>query len=80
MAATLPDSDFFFSINANLYHILAQMTIQEMFKTVHQWGSNRATTPSSGVFVGGHPSPEPSTICGKPVDLSIELCTDEHGH
>jgi hypothetical protein len=31
--------------------------------------------------MGGHPCPEiPYTICGKPVDLSIELCADEHGH
>jgi len=28
-----------------------------------------------------HPSPEiANTICGKPVDLSTELCADEHGH
>jgi hypothetical protein len=46
MAATLPDSDFsFISIIAKLYQILAQMTIQEIFETVHQWGLERATVP-----------------------------------
>jgi len=46
MAATLPDFDFsFISIIAKLYQILAQMTIQEMFETLHSWGSERATAP-----------------------------------
>jgi hypothetical protein len=30
--------------------------------------------------MGGHTFPEiPCTICAKPVDLSVELCADEHG-
>ena len=31
-------------------------------------------------FMGGHPFPEiPCTICSKPVDLTVDLCADEHG-
>jgi len=30
--------------------------------------------------MGGHPFPEtPCTICSKPVDLTVDLCADEHG-
>ena len=30
--------------------------------------------------MGGHPVPEiPCKICSKPIDLSIDLCTDENG-
>jgi hypothetical protein len=30
--------------------------------------------------MGGHPFREiPCTICAEPVDLTVELCADEHG-
>jgi hypothetical protein len=32
-----------------LYHVLAQMTIQEVFKTVHQWGEGMTRL---GLFFG----------------------------